>query len=102
MSLEKVFQFVEAKEAGKRSAGCLLQTQGAEAACSQYHKTKLDEVKHNTGRAEPQKNKHELCWYCGQRGHGKNAPPKVRKAECPAYGELCGHCGKQNHSAAAC
>ena len=32
MSLEEVFQFIEAKEAGKRSAGCLSQSQGADAA----------------------------------------------------------------------
>ena len=40
--------------------------------------------------------------YCGQRGHGKNAPSTVRRAECPAYGEPCGHCGKQNHFANVC
>ena len=40
--------------------------------------------------------------YCGQRGHGKNAPTKVRETECPPYGESCGHCGKQNHRATVC
>ena len=102
MSLEEVFQFVEAKEAGKRSAGRLLHTQGVEAARSQYRKTKQDEVRHNAGRTDPQKNKHESCSYCGQRGHGKNASTKVRQAERPAYGESCGHCGKPNHRAAVC
>ena len=38
MSLEEVLQFVEAKESGKRSAGRLLQTQGAEAIRSQYRR----------------------------------------------------------------
>ena len=99
MSLEEVFQFVEAKEAGKRSAGRLLQSHGAEAICSQYRKTRQEEVKQNAGRADPPKDKRELCSYCGQRGHGKHAPTKVRKAECPAYGESCGHCGRQNHLA---
>ena len=36
MTLEEVFQFIEAKETGKRSAGRLLETQGAEATRSQY------------------------------------------------------------------
>ena len=39
---------------------------------------------------------------CGQRGHGNKAPTKVRKVECPAYGESCGHCGIPNHLAAVC
>ncbi|KAK2564365.1 hypothetical protein P5673_011790 [Acropora cervicornis] len=66
MSLEEVFQFVEAKEAGKRSAGRLLQSQGAEAIRSQYRKTRQEEVKQNTVRADPPKDKNELCSYCGQ------------------------------------
>ena len=102
MSLEEVFQFVEAKEAGKRSAGRLLQSQGAEAIRSQYRKTRQEEVKQNAVSADPPKDKNELCSYCGQRGHGKNAPTKVRKAECPAYGKSCGHCGKHNHLATVC
>ena len=36
MTLEEVFQFIEAKEASKRSAGQLLETQGADANHSQY------------------------------------------------------------------
>ena len=61
MSLEEVFQFVGAKEAGKRSAGRLLRSQGTEAVRSQYRKTKQDDVRHNAGRADPQKDKHEPC-----------------------------------------
>ena len=102
MSLEEVFQFVGAKEAGQRSAGRLLQSQGAEAIRSQYRKTRQEEVKQNAVRADQPKDKNELCSYCGQRGHGKNAPTKVRKAECPAYGKSCGHCGKHNHLATVC
>ena len=39
MSLEEVFQFIEAKEAGKRSAGHLSQSQGVDATNSQYRRT---------------------------------------------------------------
>ena len=102
MSLEQVFQFVEAKDAAKRSARLLRQSLGAEAIRSQYRKTRQEEVKQNAVRADPPKDKNELCSYCGQRGHGKNAPTKVRKAECPAYGKSCGHCGKHNHLATVC
>ena len=102
MSLEEVFQFVKAKEAGKRSARRLLHTQGVEPARSQYRKTKQAEVRHNVGTADPQKNKHESYSYCSQRRHGRNAPTKIRKAKCPAYGESCGYCGKSNHHAIVC
>ena len=46
MSLEEVFQFIEVKEAGKRSAGRLSQSHSVDAAQSQYRRTKNDEVKH--------------------------------------------------------
>ncbi|KAK3754450.1 hypothetical protein QZH41_009233, partial [Actinostola sp. cb2023] len=73
MTLEEVLQFVEAKESGKRSAGRLLQTQGAEAARSQYRSTKQMELKN-----------------------------RLEKSECPAYGKTCDHCGRANHFAAIC
>ena len=41
MSLEEAFKFIEAKEAGKRSA-VHLSSQGAEAAKSSYRKEKRD------------------------------------------------------------
>ena len=83
----------------QESVGLLQLTEGAEAVHSQYLKRKQDEVKRNMGRADPQKSKHELlpAW-----AWKKYPLLKVRKAECPAYGESCGHCGKQNHFAAVC
>jgi len=92
MTLEEVFQFIEANEAGKRSAGHLLQTQGADAARSQYYHAKQDELKTCTTG-----NKNNPCNYCGKRGHGKNAPTGVRKSKCPANGAICEHCGRANH-----
>lgn len=62
MTLEEVFQFIEA---GKRSAGRLLETQGADATRSQYRSGKQEELKNR--RID---NKNELCSYCGKRGHG--------------------------------
>ena len=78
MTLEEVIQFIEAKESGKRSAGRSLETQGADATRSQYRRGKQEDLK--TRRMDNS----ELCSYCGKRGHGKNAPPKARKNDCPA------------------
>lgn len=54
MTLEEVTQFVEAKEAGKRSASRLLDTHSI-AATSSYKKTK-----------QP-KDKNKTCSYCGKK-----------------------------------
>ena len=94
MSLEELFQFIEAKEAGKRSAGHLQHLQGIDATRSQCRRTKQDEAKARS-KADP-------CNYCGKLGHGKNAPSKARKTECPAYGTTCAHCGRANHFEAVC
>lgn len=45
MTLEKLFQFIVAKEAGKRSAGRLSQSQGVDATSSQYRRAKQDDIK---------------------------------------------------------
>jgi len=60
MSLEEVFQFIEAKEAGKRSAGCPLETQGADATRSQYRHGEQEDPKNNKIH-----NKNDTCSYCG-------------------------------------
>ncbi len=96
MSFEEVIQFIEAKEAGKRSAGRLQEAQSLNAARSEYRKAKQDGLKsqHPTNK--------ETCYYCGQNGHGKRAPKSIRKNSCPAYGKTCGHCGRPNHIEAVC
>ena len=97
MTLEEVFHFIEAKEAGKRSAGWLLETQGADATRSRYRRGKQGDLRNNKIH-----NKHETCSYCGKQGNGKNSPAKTRKNEYPAYGKTCAHCGRPNHLEAAC
>ena len=97
MTLEQVFQFVEAKESGKRSASKLLDTHGAEAASSSYRRNK-----NNMRVMEKKAEKQELCTYCGKKGHGTRAPPQVRKKECPAYGQTCNHCNRMNHFVSVC
>lgn len=72
MSLEEVLQFIEAKEAGKLSAGSLSHSQGVDAAHSQYQRTKQDAIKHRKDG-----DSHELCSYCNKQGYGKNAPTRM-------------------------
>ena len=92
MGLEDVFQFIEAKEAGKRSASSLLDSHAVEAASSSYRKIKQTHLKE----------KQEVCAYCGKKGHGRNALAHVRKTQCTAYGQKCGHCDKFHHMENVC
>ena len=87
MSLEDAVKFIEAKEAGKRSA-VRLTSQGAEAAQSSYHKDKL-----KPHSIKPD----DICGYCGKKGHGKSAPPSLRRKSCSAFNHTCSHCTKRNH-----
>ena len=54
-TLEEIVQFVERKESGKRSAGQLLHSQGAEAARSQYRKAKSNETSNKCVQAHATK-----------------------------------------------
>jgi hypothetical protein len=92
MNLEEVFKFIEVKEAGKRSASHLHDTHMTEAASSTYSK----------GKREAIKGKHELCNYCGKSGHGKQAPQRVRKKECPAFDHKCELCNRDHHLEIVC
>jgi len=97
MTLEEVFQFIEAKEAGKQSAGRLSQSQGVDAASSQYRCAKRDDIKQcKVG------DNNDLCSYCNKRGYGKSAPTRIRRNDCPAYGTTCEQCGRPNHFASVC
>lgn len=61
MTLEDVFQFIEGKEAGKQSVGCLLQTQVAYAARIQYHPAQQQhELKYHKAL------NNKPCSYCGK------------------------------------
>ena len=88
MSLEEVLQFVEKKEAGRRSANKLHDSQTA--GISQYRRNQREQVKEGP------------CDYCGKRGHGKNSSTSIRKTKCPAFNKTCDHCQKKHHLAAVC
>ena len=77
MTLEQVFKFVEAKEAGKLSATRLLVPHGTDALMgSGYRSKRKDSLKE--GHVPRQKGQGETCSYCGRRGHGRSAPSRVQ------------------------
>ena len=97
MALEQMLRFIEAKEAGKRSATQLLLPHTIDTvATSTYAHQKRGTAE------EPLPKKQDHCSYCGRKGHGRNAPARLRRKECPAYGTVCGHCNKDHHFESVC
>ena len=91
MSLEEVFQFVETKEAGKRSASRLL-GQHAAAIKSSYQKTRKENTNLLNGSNKPNTAR---CSHCGLNTHSSHV--QTRKESCPAYNHTCGHCHRLHH-----
>ena len=97
MTFEEDLRFIEAKEAGKRSASRLIDKHGAEAAKSSYTRNKrMERIQH-----EPKAGS-SPCTFCGKKGHGRIALQDVRRTECPAYNSTCTTCHKKHHFAAVC
>ena len=86
MTLEQMLKFIEAKEAGKRSATRLLLPHATDAITGSAYKNQ------KRGTVErPLPREQDLCSYCGKKGHGKSASTCLRHKECPAYGAVCGY-----------
>ncbi|XP_043204419.1 uncharacterized protein LOC122371791 [Amphibalanus amphitrite] len=108
--LEETIRFVEAKEAGKRSAQTLGQSQGVAAARSQYRRAKASigeqERRVSAGDAGRQQSSvagpADVCQYCRRTGHGVKASVAVRAKSCPAYRSQCRHCRRRGHFTEAC
>ena len=93
MTLDEVVKYIEAKEAGKRSATRLHDSSTDSLhAISQYKNKQKTELKE----------KLEICQYCGKTGHGTRASAKDRKQFCKAFGQKCEKCLKDNHYASVC
>ena len=104
MTLKDMIEYIEAKEAGKRSASRLLDPQSTDTCTLSSSYRRQQDVR-NRGGARPAKPiaKHkEVCIYCGELGHGKTPPWHTRRTECSAYGKKCQKCGRQNHIDKAC
>ena len=93
MSLEEVFQFVDIKESGKRSASLLIDNHGANSMSS-YKRISHSNIK---DKNIEHVNSQDPCSYCGKKGHGKKSPVDIRRTKCPAYGKTCNRCKKLHH-----
>ena len=80
---------------GRRSIAQLSTPQTIDAVDSTYKKLKRPMQRDRTPVGD-------VCPYCGGVGHGRNAPARVRRAKCPAFGKVCSNCGKENHLAKVC
>ena len=94
LDLAATILFIEAREAGKRSAGVL---SGSIPASSQANKAALvteDRVQDTIGV--------ESCRYCGRTGHGRSPNGDTRKKSCPAWDKECSKCSKKGHFKKCC
>ena len=94
-TLEETLGLVEAKESVRRSMAQLSIPQTVDAVDSTYKKLKRPMQKGRTPVGD-------VCTYCEVVGHGRNAPTRVRRTKCPAFGKVCGNCGKENHMTKVC
>ena len=78
MALEQTLRFIEAKEAGKRSAAQLLLPHTVDAAVGSTYKRQK-----KSGMERPPLKEQDTCSYCGKGGHGRNASFRVRRTEQP-------------------
>jgi len=95
MSLEDMFLFVEAKEAGKRSATCLLEPNHTSAVSSSYKRSQRRQIPMPLPSEE-------ICNYCGQKGHGQRSATSIRANKCDAFGHTCRNCQKLHHFEKLC
>lgn len=111
MTMEEAVTFVETKETGKRSASKLLDTHSSETASSSYRRAKKapatggspqTPLAKSNSQIPPLKPTSEPCSYCGETGHGRSLPARLRKDTCPAYGHKCAHCNRFHHNEAMC
>ena len=94
-AVEQTLRLVEAKEAGRRFASQLSVPQTVEAVGSSYKRLKRPTQKDRAPRDD-------TCSYCRGAGHGRNAPTKIRRAKCPAFGKARKNCGKDNNLEKVC
>ena len=108
MSLEEAFQFIEAKEAGKRSASRLqdnVEVYGVRASnYRRSQRTPQDPPKLPVPPSPPPPKPHkdDKCSLCGNTGHGVKSPPAIHQGQCPTYNSTCTFCGIKHHYESLC
>ena len=100
LSPENVIKYIEAKEAGKRSAS-RLQQHAETAATSTYNRNKklqaITSIPGTSNRKQDVK-----CILCGKGGHGFSSRLWQRRKQGPAFSDECKICNKLNHFEGVC
>ena len=111
MTLEEAFQFIEAKETGKKSASQMKDADELAAARSSSYRRQMKSTRdkplsnstNTSGNNNDNSAQHGLpCGYCGQSGHGSRSSPEVRSSKCSAYNTSCTFCGTLHHFESCC
>ena len=108
MSLEKMFQLIEAKEMGKKSATQLSNPHKVSAVKSSYKReTKTPQSKNIHPKNDykwdhARKPKSRPCNWCGNHGHGNIRDFETRTKNCPAFNHTCKICNIKHHFEKAC
>ena len=97
-TLEEVLKYVEAKESGVKTASHLSSRPETLAVSSRYKQQNYQKQ----AEIAPSSNGNGVCTYCGGKGHGRRAPPRIRQKECKAYGHTCQVCGRLHHYGKMC
>ena len=95
VTLDQMLKFIEAKEAGKRSASKLHGVQAVDSAKSSYRQNKSTNFKEKYEYDQ-------ICEYCGRKGHGRKSQVSIRQHNCPAYNKTCNACKKLHHFENVC
>ena len=99
LDLESTITFVEAREAGKRSAGVLV---GGGLASSQVNKLTAHQAGKKTDMLRQTDDDDKKCNFCNKYGHDAIPNSEVRASSCPAFGQVCKKCGKSGHFKQVC
>ncbi len=104
LTVEETLRFIEAKEAGRRSASRLSMPHNIEAVGSTYKRSKNNPAPRTRERLSTphQDDDGRACTYCGGRGHDSKAPTSIRRIKCKAFGTKCNNCGRDHHFAKQC
>ena len=101
LDLDSSITFVEAKEAGKRSVGCLGTSNLASSQVNKvtaYQQDKKENLLKDLKKVDISKR----CMYCDRSGHGEKPSRLIREAKCRAFKVKCRKCHITGHFEQVC
>ena len=100
MTLDQMINFIESKEAGKRSASQITSTVITSAVRSTYKRDVNQSIRnysqHKRYEHANTKKRNKPCNWCGRLDHDYGS------RNCPAFNHTCKNCGKINHYESVC